>query len=216
MMAVKLLYLDAFKGQCLGKGIHMQDQATLDGFDAPTAPTDRLFFALLPDATALSRVAALTRQLRDEYGLKAKPISPERLHVTLHHVGDFLGVPTSTMAALQRAMATLSFPTFEVSFDRVASFSGRPGKLPWVMLGNEGLAAVTAFQSQLDKALARAGVSKASRAHYTPHLTLLYGESGLDEVRIHPVTWSVQEFVLVHSLIGQGQYTLLGRWPLQV
>lgn len=192
----------------------MQDQATLEGFDAPARPTDRLFFALLPESSALAQAAALAQQLRDEHGLTARPISAERLHVTLHHVGDFLGVPAHTMAALQVAVATLSAPSFAVTFDRVASFSGKPGKLPLVLLGGEGVAEVTAFQAQLDKALALAGVSRSSRAHYTPHLTLLYGDRRVDERPIEPISWPVQEFVLVHSLIGQGQYTVLGRWPL--
>lgn len=194
----------------------MQDQATLDGFDAPSSPTDRLFFALLPDPSASGQASALTQQLREEHGVKGKPIAPERLHVTLHHVGDFLGVPAATMTALQGAMATLSSPSFDLSFDRVASFSGKPGHLPWVMLGGQGVAAVMAFQSQLDKALTRAGVSsKASRSRYTPHLTLLYADHRLDERHIDPISWSVREFVLVHSQIGHNRYTLLGRWPLR-
>lgn len=198
------------------KGSYMQDQAMLEGFDAPSAPTDRLFLALLPDLSAVKRVATLTQQLRDEHGLKAKPISPERLHVTLHHVGDYLGIPTSTMSALRDAVGAWSSPSFVLTFDRVSSFSGKPGKLPLVLLGGEGVAELTAFQSQLDQILARAGVSKTSKSSYTPHLTLLYGDRRVDERPIEPITWPVQDFVLVHSLIGQGQYTILGRWPLVV
>jgi hypothetical protein len=32
---------------------------------------------------------------------------------------------------------------------------------------------------------------------------------------VETVGWSVREFVLVHSLLGQTRHVLLARWPLQ-
>jgi 2'-5' RNA ligase len=31
---------------------------------------------------------------------------------------------------------------------------------------------------------------------------------------IEPITWTVNEFVLVRSLVGQGRHEVLARWPL--
>jgi 2'-5' RNA ligase len=46
-------------------------------------------------------------------------------------------------------------------------------------------------------------------------VTLLYDERGIAEHAIEPVSWTVREFVLVHSLRGQSKYIPLGRWPLR-
>nr|AAQ21359.1 Csw019 [uncultured bacterium] len=193
----------------------MADQFSLDGFDAPAEPTDRLFFALLPDQAAIDRVAVMTRQLRDDQGLTARPIPAERLHVTLHHLGDYVGLPSHIVAAASDAAAGLAMPPFTLAFDRVATFSGKPGRLPLVLRGGEGVGAVTAFQAALDLALRKAGLAKATRAAYTPHLTLLYAERRVDDLPVEPITWPAQEFVLVRSLMGRAQYTVIGRWPLR-
>ena len=54
-------------------------------------PTDRLFFALFPDAEAAMQIAGLARSLREEHGLHGQPLREDRLHVTLHHLGDYAG-----------------------------------------------------------------------------------------------------------------------------
>jgi len=61
-------------------------------------------------------------------------------------------------------------------------------------------------------ALAKAGVGARQS---TPHLTLLYDARRVDEQPIDPIRWTVREFVLVHSLLGQTRYIPLGKWPLR-
>jgi hypothetical protein len=36
----------------------------------------------------------------------------------------------------------------------------------------------------------------------------------LEPLAIEPLAWRVAEFVLVHSVVGQGGYQILGRWAL--
>ena len=50
--------------------------------------------------------------------------------------------------------------------------------------------------------------------HYTPHLTLLYGDRFVADHPVEPVGWTVHEFVLVHSLLGRSRYLLVARFPL--
>jgi 2'-5' RNA ligase len=47
-----------------------------------------------------------------------------------------------------------------------------------------------------------------------PHVTLLYDNRCVAEETVDTVPWTVREFVLVHSLHGQGRYVLLERWEL--
>jgi len=53
--------------------------------------------------------------------LRGGPLSPERLHVTLHHIDDYAGLPPQVVAAVRDAAVTVRMEPFEVEFDRVAS-----------------------------------------------------------------------------------------------
>jgi 2'-5' RNA ligase len=109
-------------------------------------------------------------------------------------------------------------PPFEVTFDRVLSFKGRPGHRPLVLTGETGLNPLIDFQQALGealgKALGKAGL-RLSRARFTPHLTLLYDEGKFDPRPIEPITWTVRDFVLIHSWLGKTLYVEKGRWPLK-
>jgi 2'-5' RNA ligase len=78
----------------------MPEQLALPGLAAK--PTDRLFFAVLPDAAAVTQAGAITDTLFSAHGLSRRRLAPRRLHVTLHHVGDFAGLPNDLVA---RALA---------------------------------------------------------------------------------------------------------------
>jgi 2'-5' RNA ligase len=178
-------------------------------------PTDRLFFAVFPDAAAASAVERLAHRLRAAHGLQGRPLPIERFHVTLHFLGDHAGLPADIVAAATQAAASLVARPFEVVFDRAASFSRRQHRKPFVLLGREGVAALSAFQRTLGEALVRVGLARRIEPRFTPHLTLLYDDQAVPEQPVEPVRWTVSEFVLVHSLLGRTRHLPLGRWPLR-
>jgi RNA 2',3'-cyclic 3'-phosphodiesterase len=46
-------------------------------------------------------------------------------------------------------------------------------------------------------------------------VTLAYSHGTmLEPAAIAPVTWQVTDFVLVHNVVGQGSYQILGRWRM--
>jgi 2'-5' RNA ligase len=179
----------------------------------PPPPTDRLFFALFPDPVTAARIAETTEDLKRQKGLSGRPLAPERFHITLHHLGDYVGVPESVVAAARAAADSLSSSPFEVSFDRAASFHGRADNRPFVLRVGEGLAGVVAFQQTLGGAMIKAGL-RPDRS-FVPHVTLLYDGQLVAEQAIGPIGWTVDELVLVHSLLGQTVHVPLGRWPLK-
>ncbi|WP_439891252.1 RNA 2',3'-cyclic phosphodiesterase [Ralstonia sp. 25C] len=191
-------------------------QLTLPGFEAtPQLPAHRLFLAVKPDAETAQHIARLIEQLRPVVGFKGKALRAERLHVTLHHVGDFVQPPPDDLVARVRAAAEgLALPAFDASFNQVVSFHGRRDHRPFVLLGNEGVAELMAFQSALGDALLRAGVP-VSHGHFKPHITLLYDRGGFAPKPVEPITWTVREFVLIHSWLGKTRYDELGRWALK-
>ena len=71
------------------------------------------------------------------------------------------------------------------------------------------------MERELSAALRRAGLDWLHKAAVTPHITLMRGPTAVDDQTVKSFRWTVGEFALVNSLVGQGSYVELGRWPLQ-
>lgn len=191
----------------------MPEQFFLPGFEAALQPTDRLFFAIIPTPHAAAAIARQRGLLREAYALKGRSIGIDRLHVTLIYLGDYLGLPEDVVTAAIAAAASIKAAPFDVAFDRAMSFRGRPRNRPLVLLGDDGVTALTEFQQTLGGALQNTGLGTAN-SHYTPHVTLLYDNRLVPAGTIEPISWTVSEFVLVHSLIGRTRHVPLARWAL--
>jgi 2'-5' RNA ligase len=193
----------------------MSGQSALPGFDDAPIPTDRLFFALFPDAETAERIAQCARQLRAEHGLHGSPLKTERFHITLHHLGDYAGLPPGVVDMAGKAAAAVKSLPFSVTFDRAASFSSSPRNRPFVLRGDTGLTDLMVFQRALGIEMTKAGLGRWAKPAYTPHVTLLYDDRAVAEQVVEPITWTAGEFVLVRSLIGQTLHVPLARWPLR-
>ena len=169
----------------------------------------RLFFAIIPDAATAERIHRLAGVLKRAHRFGGKLIAPERLHISLFFLGD---MPGCQMLAACEAAKELRTEPFEVSFDRTASFRGRPGNRPFVLIGENGMRRLEAFRQLLGAALARSGLRRVAITNFTPHVTLLYDARSADEHPIQPILWTVTEFVLIRSMKG---HDYLGRWPLR-
>lgn len=181
-----------------------------------TTQIERLFLGLMLPSEAAAAATRVLADARGQYGLKGSAIRPDRLHVTLIHVGDYAGsLPQSVITNIRTAAEGLSETVFDVTFDRAASFAGAPGKHPCVLLGGDGLEALRALRDRLFRALLRVGVRTLSREAFTPHVTLAYGDRQLPEWTVDPVSWRPAEVLLLHSEVGRSTYHALGRWPLR-
>jgi RNA 2',3'-cyclic 3'-phosphodiesterase len=189
-------------------------QLKLDSIEAPV-PTDRLFFAVFPDPVAAVDIIHLAQTLRHQYALHGKPVSKERLHVTLYFLGDYTGLPQTLVADAKSAAERVEAAEFDVSFDKVSSFNGRSRKHPLILSGGEALRPLHAFWRQLGESLVLTGLGRLLGPKFTPHVTLLYDDKDLKSQPVEPVSWKVREFALVHSLLGRTEHRVLGRWPLR-
>ena len=165
-----------------------------------------LFLAAVPDAGTAVRIHLLADALKRAHRFDGRLIAPERLHISLFALG---GLAEGQHCA---AMEVRTAP-FEVSFDRTASFRGRPGNHPFVLVGEKGLHALQSFREMFCAALARRGMRRLATTNFTPHVTLLYDARDVDECPVEPIGWTVKEFVLIRSLNGHEH---LVRWPLWV
>lgn len=176
--------------------------------------TDRLFFAIFPPAATSAQVYALQQDLRVRHGLWGRAIAMGRLHVTLCHLGDYVGLPPAIVARAHEAASRVCAPAIDITFDRALSFAGRERNRPFVLRSSENAPAVQSLQRELGKAMALSGLGRFVRP-YTPHMTLLYDSNDISEQPIEPVTWQCTEFRLIHSMLGQTRHVTLGSWALK-
>jgi 2'-5' RNA ligase len=192
----------------------MSEQGSLFDFEPPPKNTDRLFFAVLPDQQAIAAIRALTPELKAQHTLSGRPVDDTKLHATLCVLGDFPGMPDALIKSASKAAALVADSTlpFKVSFDTAQSFITGPRHRPLVLTGGEGVVGLTGFYRNLSGALLKTSGLR-SAASYTPHVTMLYDDVAAPPQSVAPVEWTVREFVLLHSHIGQGRpYNILARW----
>jgi RNA 2',3'-cyclic 3'-phosphodiesterase len=169
----------------------------------------RLFLAAVPNAGTAERIHRLAGVLKRAHKFDGRLIPPERLHLSLFFLG---GLPERQIHAAREAAADVRAEPFEVSFDRTASFRGRPGNRPFVLIGEVGLGRLQSFRRMLGAALTRKGLRRVASSYFTPHVTLLYDARSVEEHPIEPILWTVTEFVLVRSRKGHDH---LARWSLR-
>jgi 2'-5' RNA ligase len=98
---------------------------------------------------------------------------------------------------------------FDLLLDRLSiggrSAALRPGyKVPELYL----------LQEQISEAMAVEGVGMRDDWRFSPHVTLTYRERAPATQPVADRGWRADEFVLIHSLVGQTRHELLGRWRL--
>ncbi len=176
---------------------------------SPNSSDERWFLAAIPDGAAAARIYRLARMLKRAHRFSGKPIPPDRLHVSLVFLG---GLPDHIVQIACEAVMGMRMQPFDVSFDRAVSFRGKPGSRPFVLVGDEGTSPLQSFRQMLGDALTRSGLKRRANANFTPHVTLLYDARNAEEYPIEPISWTVDELVLVRS---QNGHRHVARWPLR-
>jgi 2'-5' RNA ligase len=185
--------------------------------DLPARPKrpERLFFALCPDPETALCVEQFGRRFLDQKHWKGTPLKTKRLHVSLHHVGDYRRLQTQVLYAAKRAAAAVSMRPFAVTLRFIKSvepINGRP-RQPLVLLAEGD--ALLELHNILSVAMKKNGLRAAEHFTPPPHMTLSYGRGMIPEQAIEPICFAVNEFVLIHSELWLTRYHVLGRWPLQ-
>jgi RNA 2',3'-cyclic 3'-phosphodiesterase len=178
------------------------------------AEVHRLFFALMPDDDMRRHIHALAGWLQDRHpDFRARWVKPERFHATLNFLGDYPTLRDDLVEAAVIAAGGLHASPFEWTLDYVASFRGR--EPPCVLRCSHMPALLLELWQALGKALVLADLHRRAERQYTPHITLAYARQVLPEpIPIEPIAWHVDRFVLVHNVVGKGNYQILGEWPL--
>ena len=151
---------------------------------------DRLFLGIGLDAQAAYSARQAAWTLRTRHHLKSWPRRKSLLHVSLRHIGDFNGFPGGLV-------------------EKVTSF-----RHCIVLAGDEGVVDVRRLENEIGEVLERGRIREPSR-HFSPHVTLMYDQTVIPTERLRqPVRWKVEEFVLIHSLLGESRHVVLQTFPL--
>lgn len=166
--------------------------------------TSRLFIALWPDDAVRADLAR--RRDAWTWPRSASPVKTERLHVTLHFLGD---VERERIPALADALS-VPFTPFSLAFARPELWPHgiavlEPDEVPTEMLH---------LHARLAKALTGEGIALDARA-YSPHVTLARRAGNTTPPpAATPVSWHINGYRLMESTPGpDGGYTTLRAYP---
>ncbi|HET6970108.1 MAG TPA: 2'-5' RNA ligase family protein [Phenylobacterium sp.] len=173
-----------------------------------------LYFALQPPVEAQREVRRRLAEAKARWPLTARPVPPERLHVSLCGVGAFPSLPHEVVTAARCAGAAARDRPFRVAFNRLGAWGRGEGPRPLVLWGDEGVIGVESLHQRLHAALAALGLAGGAPGPIWPHMTLLRDRTAVPETVVPKVDWWVREFVLIASLHGAGRHEVLGRFPL--
>ncbi|GLQ96180.1 RNA 2',3'-cyclic phosphodiesterase [Dyella mobilis] len=183
-------------------------QGSLPGFDL-AIPTDRLFLAVFPDTQHAAQLHALATKYLAGRRIGGDAVLPERLHVTLFHLGDYTELPPGLIEQSVQALSRTVAEPFTIRFDQAGSFNSRQSRGAFVFTGSGGNEVLHALHAQLALHLRSAALAEHARASFTPHLTMAYNKPAVPFEPIEPVTWPVHEVVLIHSLLGKTRHIRL-------
>ena len=168
-----------------------------------------MFLGLFPAPDDAARIAQRADLVCKHHGPAGKRLKADRLHITLHSLGDYVdAVPEPLIEQAMAAAATVVCPSVAVRFDHAMSF---PGSGAFVLCGHDN-AAGGVLRQRLGMALKRAGIKH--HPSHKPHMTLLYDRRSIAEHAIEPIQWAATEFVLILSHLGKTHPEWLARWPL--
>lgn len=159
--------------------------------------TSRLFLALWPSATIRGQL----RERRDawQWPRGATPVHADKLHLTLHFLGD---VPSERLPELLAGFA-VPFETFRLDL-------GTPVLWPHGIAVLEPFAeppALLALHARLADALVGLGLQPEQRS-YRPHVTMARRAGGVAVPQDGPpIAWQADRYALVES--QGGVYTVL-------
>jgi 2'-5' RNA ligase len=164
--------------------------------------TQRLFFALWPDAATSNALAALAQQVAAESG--GRPTAPGNVHLTLAFLGDR---PRRIARELSAAAARISAPSFDLVLDSVDSW--RKNAVAWA-----GVQSVPSPLMELQQKIARSLLVIGLEPEQRPLARRI--TVAVRHPLAPPLVWHVTAFALVASELDAAgaRYRVLSSWPL--
>jgi 2'-5' RNA ligase len=173
----------------------------------------RLFFAVLPPRDTCPLLERLGMGLQQAHHLRGQRIGQDRLHITLAPVFAPHRSLADTIARAKSVAAGIRYGRFPVYLEWSESFRLRRRHHPFVLRGDQGMRPLTELRRDIRAQMLRAGFTV--EAGFTPHVTLLWADRPVEANPIAPIHWTVRDFALVASLVGESRHIHVERWPIE-
>lgn len=167
-------------------------------------------FTCIGAGTAAAEVARCQAWIKRDNAILAKGISPDRFHISLRGIGDYVRIPTRVPFAAIRGAERIVLSPFEVVLYRAETFPGFQDSRPTVLLAESK--ELRELADMLFGHLSREGLRPG--LFKDPHMTLFYSPRSIRPVDIEPIRFRVDRFYLIHSERGLTRYNVLGCWLL--
>lgn len=170
--------------------------------------TQRLFFALWPEDQLRQQIKRHCKTILRHGG--GRPVDPENIHFTLAFLGN---VDVQQQNCIEHLADQIQLPSFEFKIDVVSHFP--KSRVLWVG-PSEMPAVLVALATELRDGAMRCGIQMDMRP-YRAHMTMMRKVTHTSgEMRIRPVAWQANSFVLVNSVTyPEGvKYQVVREWPL--
>lgn len=132
---------------------------------------------------------------------------PELLHITMLRLVDLALFPPETLDNLRRVMAAFEAAPFRVAFDRIEE------RHVVALRGSEPMRGALACQKKLAGFVRANGFSFIGRPPEV-HITMSYRRDGLGLGSFDPVSWTVEELLLVESIFSEARHVVHARRSL--
>jgi 2'-5' RNA ligase len=173
---------------------------------APATGLHNLFFGILPPSEVGGRILSEA----EPHVVRGKLVQPERVHITLLSLVVQGRIPPGLVQQAADMAAAVRACPFRVMFRYVAT-----GPKSTVLTPDEPLDRLRMLREQLGFTLRRGGLDIRLQGRFAPHVTAAYGGQAQPERMIDPIVWTVDDFVLIDSHVGETRHEIVGRWPLR-
>lgn len=160
-----------------------------------------LYIMAKPPSSARAQITALPRN--------DPARGPDLLHVTLVTLFDLHYAPPEWLPQVIAALDSFDGPAFPLVFDRIEN------RKAVTLRTRDPLAQARAFQAALLRHLLEHKAPMMLGTTPEPHVTINYRGDRLGSQKIAPIGWTVDEILLMESVVGKTTHVEHGRWPLR-
>ncbi|MGQ0659251.1 2'-5' RNA ligase family protein [Sphingosinicella sp.] len=159
-----------------------------------------LYVMAKPPPDVAARIAALPRNDPRR--------GPELLHVTLLKLFDLHFAPPDWLPRTIAALDAFRAAPFPLAFDRIEA------RKAVTLRTRAPLPEARAFQAALVRHLLEHRAPLMLGTTPEPHLTIAYRDDRQGSRKIEQIGWTVDEILLIESVVGKTTHVEHGRWPL--
>ena len=131
------------------------------------------------------------------------------LHVTLLSLFDVHHAPPEWLPAVVKALDSFEGTAFPLAFDRIEN------RKAVTLRTRAPLTEARTVQAALVRHLLACRAPLMLGTTPEPHLTINYRGDRLSAQKIAPIGWTVDEILLVESIVGKTTHRIHGCWPLR-